>query len=203
VIDLALYEGLFTLLGPHVVDYDQLGVVQERRGSRIPHVAPRNTYRTIDGQWLAVAGATQSTFERICRVLGLDELLGDERFRDNRSRVENGDALDDAIQAALGRLTLAEALERFGQAEAPVGPAYDVAGIFADPHYRARGNIEAVADAELGTVRMQAPVPRLAGTPGRIDHAGPRKGEHNLEVYGRLLGLTPADLDALAAQGAI
>jgi crotonobetainyl-CoA:carnitine CoA-transferase CaiB-like acyl-CoA transferase len=203
VVDLALYEGLFTLLGPHVVDYDQLGVVQERRGSLVPHVAPRNNYRTADGHWMAIAGATQRTFERVCQVLGIEELVADPRFADNTARVANVEALDDAIQAAFGRLTLEEAMQRFAEAEAPVGPAYDVAGIFADPHYRARGNIAAVPDDELGTVRMQSPVPRLSATPGRVDHAGPRRGAHNREVYSGLLGLTDEELTALAAARAV
>ena len=42
IVDFGIYEPLFTLLGPQVVDYDQLGVVQERNGSRLPFIAPRN-----------------------------------------------------------------------------------------------------------------------------------------------------------------
>lgn len=66
VIDLALYEPLFTLMGPQVVDYDQLGIVQERNGSRLPFTAPRNTYQTKDGHWVSISGSAQSTFERMC-----------------------------------------------------------------------------------------------------------------------------------------
>lgn len=202
-IDLGLYEGLFTLLGPHVVDYDQVGAVQERSGSRIPHVAPRNTYQTSDGRWVAIAGATTSTFERICQVLSIEDMLEDPRFADNQKRVANVDALDERIQAGIGRLTLDEVLERFAEAEAPVGPAHDISGIFEDPHYEARGNITTVADDELGQLRMQSPVPKLSATPGRISHAGPAKGTHNAEVYGELLGLTEADLHALAEAGVV
>ena len=202
-VDLALYEGLFTLLGPHVIDYDQLGVVQERQGSRIPHVAPRNTYETSDGKWVAIAGATQRTFERIAQVLGIEDILADPRFADNQARVANVEALDARIQAAFGKLTLEEALVRFEEAEAPVGPAYDVRGIVGDPQYRARENIVSVDDEELGPVRMQSPVPKLSRTPGKIEHAGPRKGAYNAEVYGGLLGLGEEELRALADEGVI
>ena len=202
-IDLGLYEGLFTLLGPHVVDYDQAGAVQRRSGSRIPHVAPRNTYQTSDGRWVAIAGATKTTFERICQVLSIEDVLEDPRFADNQLRVANVEALDDRIQVAIGRLTLDEVLERFDEAEAPVGPAHDISGIFEDPQYEARENIVSVADDELGPLRMQSPVPRLSRTPGRIDHAGPPKGAHNSEVYGELLDLTEDDLRELAEAGAV
>jgi formyl-CoA transferase len=45
-------------------------------------------------------------------------------------------------------------------------------------------------------------VPRFSETPGRVRRAGPAIGEHNREVYGTL-GLTPAELDALAARKVI
>src|SRR4051812_14137683 len=73
VVDLALYETLFTLLGPQVVDFDQLGLVQHRSGSRLPFTAPRNTYRTKDGRWVSIAGSAQSIFERICAALDIPD----------------------------------------------------------------------------------------------------------------------------------
>ena len=203
VVDLGLYEGLFTLLGPHVVDYDQLSVVQERSGSRIPHVAPRNTFRTADGRWVAIAGATQRTFERICTVLGIEDLLDDERFADNQARVTNVEALDERIQNAISKLPLDEVLSRFAEADAPVGPAYDVAEIFADEHYAARENIVKLDDEELGQIRMQNAVPKLSATPGRVEHAGPPLGAHNADVYEGLLGLDASEFERLQADGAV
>lgn len=77
IIDLAIYETLFTLLGPQAIDYDQLGEVQHRQGSRLPFTAPRNTYRTKDGKWVSMAGSAQSTFERICAALDVPGLIED------------------------------------------------------------------------------------------------------------------------------
>lgn len=202
-IDLALYEGLFMLLGPQVVDYDQLGLVQERDGSRLPFVAPRNTYETSDGVWVAIAGSTQATFERICRALDIEELIVDERFTTNHRRIANCPALDDAIQQATGRLTFAQVMERFDVVGAPVGPVYNIAQIFEDAQYRARENITSVDDDELGEIRMQNAAVKLSETPGRIAHAGPSKGRYNREVYGDLLGLDEAELERLAAEGVI
>ena len=51
-IDLALYEPLFTLLGPQAIDFDQLGKIQERNGSLHSFTAPRNCYRTKDGKYV-------------------------------------------------------------------------------------------------------------------------------------------------------
>ena len=59
VVDLAIYETLLTMLGPHVLDYDQLGLVQERTGSRLPIVSPRNAFRTRDGKWVAISAGSR------------------------------------------------------------------------------------------------------------------------------------------------
>ena len=202
-IDLGLYEGLFTLLGPQVVNYDQLGLIQERDGSRLPFVAPRNTYQPRDGSWIAIAGSTQATFERIARALEIEHIIADPRFETNHRRLENVEALDEAIQEAVRKFTLDEVLERLQAFEAPVGPCYNIKQIFEDPHFQARENIVAVDDEELGRVRMQNVTPKLSATPGRIEHAGPPKGKYNREIYVDWLGLSEQELAELAAEGVI
>lgn len=194
-IDLAIYEPLFTLLGPQVVDHDQLGLVQERNGSRLPFTAPRNTFETRDGQWVTLAGSTLSTFRRLCRAVDRPELVDDPRFADNRLRLQHVEPLEEALREAIGRFTLDDLLARAEREQAAVVPVYDVARIFADPHYGARRNIVGVPDDELGgPVRMQNVVARLSDTPGRIRSSGPRLGEHNREILVDRLGFSERDL---------
>lgn len=197
VVDLAIYEPLFTLLGPQVVNYDQLGLVQERAGSRLPFTAPRNAFRTRDGQWVAIAGAAQSIFERICHAVDRPELITDPRFLDNRLRMKNVTALEESLQQAIERFDLAELLERFDKHQAAVAPVNNVAQIFADAHYAARENITPVADAELGCpLRMQNVMGTFSRTPGTIRHAGPKLGQHNREVLVGELGFSEDELRA-------
>ena len=197
MIDLALYETLYTLLGPQVVNYDQLGIIQERNGSRLPFTAPRNTYQTRDGKWVAIAGSTQGVFERICAALEVPELAKDPRFSDNRIRMVNAPALDEQLQAAISTIDLADLLTRFEAFEAAVAPAYNVAQTFEDPQFIARENIASVPDEELGgPVRMQNVVGKLSRTPGRIRSAGPRVGEHNREILIDQLGFSEEELRA-------
>ena len=199
VIDLAIYETLFTLLGPQVVDYDQLGIVQQRNGSRLPFTAPRNTYRTRDGCWVSMAGSAQSIFLCILDALQIPEIVEDPRFADNRSRLTHAKELDVELQKAVERFDLAVLLKRFDERGAAVAPVYDIAQIFADPHFQARENIAEVADAELGgTLRMQNVAGKFSDTPGSVRWAGPKIGEHNREILVDRLGL---DADAALAAG--
>ncbi len=195
VVDLAIYEALFTLLGPQVVDFDQLGIVQERNGSRLPFTAPRNTYRTKDNKWVSISGSAQSTFERMCEALEVPELVHDPRFLDNRLRIRNAPALDDALQAAIMRHDRDALIALFDQFDAAVAPCNSIAEIFEDPHFQARENIIAVEDGELGgPIRMQNVVGKLSRTPGEIRHAGPRLGSGNRAVLVERLGFDEAEL---------
>ena len=197
VIDMAIYEPLFTLLGPQVVDFDQLGLVQERNGSRLPFTAPRNTYRTKDGKWVSMSGSAQSTFERMCEALEVPELVNDPRFLDNRLRIQNAVALDDALQAAIEKFDRDALIALFDEFGAAVAPCNSIAEIFDDEHFKARENIVAVADNELGElIRMQNVVGKLSRTPGEIRHAGPKLGSSNRDVLIDQLGFDEAELKA-------
>ena len=197
VIDLAIYETLLTLLGPQVIDYDQLGQIQQRQGSRLPFTAPRNTYRTKDQKWVSIAGSAQSTFERICQALGIPEVVKLAPFIDNRKRLENAKALDEVLQGAIETFDLDELTRRFLAVDAPIAPVNDIAQICVDPQIIARENITTLQDAELGLpIKMQNIVGKLSQTPGRITAPGPRLGEHNRDILIDRLGFTEAEVRA-------
>jgi crotonobetainyl-CoA:carnitine CoA-transferase CaiB-like acyl-CoA transferase len=194
-IDLALYEPLFTLLGPQAVDFDQLGLIQERTGSLHSFTAPRNSYRTKDGKFVAIAGGSQSTFERMCAALECPDIPKDPRFADNRLRMKNNQELDPPLGAAVARLTLDELLARFVACEGAAAPVNNIEQIFADEHFAARENIVTVYDEELGgPIRFQNVAGKLSATPGRVDHAGQRLGASNREILVDELGFSEAEL---------
>jgi crotonobetainyl-CoA:carnitine CoA-transferase CaiB-like acyl-CoA transferase len=195
VVEYAIYEPLLTLLGPQVVDYDQLGVIQERNGSRLPFTAPRNTYRTKDDKWVSISGSAQSTFERMCEALEVPALVKDPRFLDNRLRIQNAPALDDALQAAIERFDRAELIVLFDMFDATVAACNNVQEIFEDPHIQARGNIVPIPDEELGgPLRMQNIVGNFSRTPGKIRHAGPVLGSSNRDILVDQLGFSKEEL---------
>lgn len=70
VIDLAIIEPILATLGPQITRWDQLGTVQHRTGNRSANNAPRNTYRTADGRWVAVSTSSQNIAERVMRLVG-------------------------------------------------------------------------------------------------------------------------------------
>lgn len=195
VVDLAIYESLLTMLGPHVIEFDQLGVIQERAGSRLPLVSPRNSFRTRDNKWIAVSAGSKAIFERLCRALEVPHLISDPRFADNPSRREHIDALEESLQQAFLRFDQADVLRVLEEHEAAAGPIYSVADVVDDPHVQARGSVVAVSDDELDCeLRMQNVVGRLSRTPGLIERAGPPLGADNRAILVERLGFSDADL---------
>ena len=83
VIDVALFESLFSLLGPLPAEYAALGRLRERNGSRSKNAGPRGCYATKDGRYIAVSGSTPKMAERFLQAYGLGDLLKEERFATN------------------------------------------------------------------------------------------------------------------------
>jgi crotonobetainyl-CoA:carnitine CoA-transferase CaiB-like acyl-CoA transferase len=203
VVDLSLFEPLFRLCIPHLTIYDRLGEIRERVGNDFPDAAPRSLFRTGDERWLGLSATSQNTWERLAQAMGLPDLVADPRFADNAARLENKDALNDILQEWLGRHTLEQSLEQLVPAGGVVGPVYDSAQIVADPHYQERQDVVEVDDPELGPTLMPGVVPKFSDTPGAVEYAGPRLGEHNQQVYGSWLGYAEETLRELAGKGVI
>jgi crotonobetainyl-CoA:carnitine CoA-transferase CaiB-like acyl-CoA transferase len=200
VIDLSLVESLFSCLGPIAAVHDALGVVPGRIGNRIAYAAPRGTYRTADGRWIAISGTSQSVVRRLFTAMDRPELADDRRFATNADRLSNVDELDAIITAWIAERTREDALAILHRHEVAAGTVYDMADIARDPQYRERGTVVRVPDEDLGAVTLPEAQPRLSETPGRIRHAGLALGAANDDVFFEL-GLTEEELDRLHAEG--
>lgn len=203
IIDNAICEANLQLIEYMVLEHDQLGVVPGRQGNRLPGLAPRNAYPTLDGGYVAISGGTQSTVARLFEAIGRPELTVDPRFATAAGRVANVAALDAIIGGWIVERTTGTVMEVFDRFEVAAAPVADIAQVFANPHYRARGTIVEVEDEDLGRVRTLAPHPRLSATPGRIRGMGPALGRDTEAVLRDLLGYGPERIAALRSAGAI
>ncbi|MGA4930209.1 CaiB/BaiF CoA transferase family protein [Streptomyces incarnatus] len=202
VVDMAIIEPILSVLGPHPTWYDQLGYVQERTGNRSANNAPRNTYRTADGTWVAVSTSAQSVAERVMRLVGRPELVEEPWFASGAQRAAHAEVLDAAVGSWIAARGRTEVLAAFEKAEAAVAPVQDVRDVFEDPQYQALNTVTTVPDPELGPLRLQNVLFRLSATPGAIRWAGRPHGADTDAVLTEL-GLAPADIAALRAEGAL
>lgn len=202
VIDVSLYEPLFRLFLGDVEAYDRLGERRERTGNRHPSAAPRNVYETADG-YITLSASSQAIFENVMRAINRPDLIDDPRFATNDDRVNNAAELDAFIEEWASERTTKQAIAEMEAADAIVGPIYDMGDIFEDEQYEARDDITEVEDDELGTLRTANTVPKFSRTPGSVEHAGPRHGQHNEEVYLDELGLDAETYERLQEEGVV
>ncbi|MEV8366180.1 CaiB/BaiF CoA transferase family protein [Streptomyces niveus] len=203
VVDLAIIEPILTVLGPQPLWYDQLGYIQPRTGNRSRNNAPRNTYRTACGSWLAVSTSAQSIAERVMRLVGRQELVDEPWFATGSGRAEHADVLDEAVGAWIARHSREDAMAAFEKAEAAIAPVYDISDVMDDPQYRALDSVVEVPDPELGPIRMQNVLFRLSETPGAIRWAGRPHGADTDAVLTEMLGLSAPEIAALRTEGAL
>ena len=199
VIDVALYESVFNVMESLLPEYSAFGVVREPAGSALPGIAPSNAYACADG-WVLVAGNGDSIFKRLMNAIGRDDLGQDPTLADNVGRVKRVAEIDAAIGAWTAARTVAEVLDVLNAAQVPAGRIYTARDIADDPHYRARGMIEAVTTVDGLTLEVPGIVPKLSRTPGAITRRAPTLGE-DTEAVLREVGLSEDQLAALKARG--
>ena len=201
VIDLAIIEPILTVLGAQPIIYDQLGTVQERTGNRSVNNAPRNTYVTRDGKWVAVSTSANPIAERVMHLVGHPEVISEPWFSSGAERAKRADLLDAMVASWVLERDQVEVIAAFDAADAAVAPIYNVEDIFADPQFAALDTLTTVIDPTLGPVRMQNVLFRLSATPGRIKWTGRALGADNTAVFIDQLGLSPERVDELHTKG--
>jgi len=152
------------------------GVVPGRLGNRHPSITPYETFRAADGDF-AVACGNDALFRRLCAAIGRPELAADERYADNRARLEHRDALTADLEAAFAGADAAEWVARLGEAGVPAGPINDIGEAFAFAE-----DLGLEPWVEVDGVRTVRPVVTLGTTPAAVRRRPPRLGEHDAEI---------------------
>ena len=203
VIDLSLLEPLLGILGPGPSVYDQLGIVPGRHGNRSSNNAPRNAYLTRDGRWVAVSASATPVAERVMRLVGRPDIAERPWFSSAGERVRRADLIDGVVSAWIRERDHDEVIRAFEDAGAALAPIFDVGQLMSDPQIQALDAITTIDDDDLGPLRMQNVMFRLAKTPGGIRFSGRGLGQDNDEVYAGLLGIEGDKLARLREEGVI
>ncbi len=180
--------------------YSVSGQVPERGKPR--NLWPRGAYETRDG-YVALNVPDNIIWSRLCKAMGRDDLIDDERAATGTARSANVDTLQPIIEGWLGTLTREEAVETLNAKGVPCGPIYTAKEVFDDPQVKARGMIMPVEDPEFGTFGFARSVPHLSSAPELPANAAPNLGQHTREILHDLLGYDSTDVDRLAADGIV
>jgi crotonobetainyl-CoA:carnitine CoA-transferase CaiB-like acyl-CoA transferase len=202
-VDVSLLEPITCAVGPGPTVYDRLGELQQRFGNRSSSNAPRNTYVTSDGRWLAISASATSIAERVLRLVGHGELCDEPWFASAKGRADHGDLIDQVVGDWIAARSADEVITAFEAAQAAVAPIYNAADLLEDPQVLALDMIPTVTSDETGPMRMPGPLFRLSDTPGNIRFPG--KGQLGADTDEVLddLGLDADTVAELRARGVI
>lgn len=182
VVDVSLVESVLAVTESLVPEYGADGSVRERTGSKLPGIAPSNTYSTKDGKFLVLAANGDSIFQRLMHAVGRPDMAEDPQLKHNDGRAKASDELDAVLGGWSATVDLAQALDILEKASVPASGINSVAEVMQDPQLKARGAIEHHELTSGLDLYMPSPIPKLSKTPGNTRWLGPALGEHNDEI---------------------
>ena len=201
-IDIAIGECGLPWFTWEAAGYFGAGSIPEATGWRHRVSAPYQSLRTGDG-YLVLGCANQRTWERFCEnVVERPEWMEDPRFLTNADRGGNVEALESLIEEVLAGDTTANWLEKCDRAGVPAGPVNTFKDALEDPHYQARGMVQAFDHPKLGPVKTLGFPSKFSATPSRIREPAPLFGQHTGEVLADL-GLDAERVAALRERGTV
>jgi crotonobetainyl-CoA:carnitine CoA-transferase CaiB-like acyl-CoA transferase len=203
VIDINILEPIMAAMGPAPTVYDQTGVIEGRHGNRSTNNAPRNTYRTKDGSWVAVSASAQQIANRVMRLIGHPELIDEPWFGTGHGRFEHVELIDRYVGEWIGARNRDEVLQAFVEADAAAAPIYDARDIVEDVHIRETQMITEVDDEDLGPMLMHNVMWRMSESPGLIRFTGRRLGADTNSVLIDDLGLPAPEVERLREAGVV
>ena len=203
-LETSLYEAAIGPMTAQIAAYRAQGGKYERAGNSAPNRAfsPYNCYPTKDGYVLLLTSDNQR-WQALCKLMGREELAHDPRFATNGERAKRADEVDTIVTAWTQQHPKHEVRRQCNEADITCGAVQDVAEVLADPQLRERGTLQDIEHPTAGTVTVLGAPWRLNGEQLPVESPSPDLGQHNDLVYGKLLGLSDAEIAQLKEEGVI
>ncbi|GKZ14529.1 CaiB/BaiF CoA-transferase family protein [Haladaptatus sp. T7] len=200
-VDVSLLDGQVAWMSYMASNYFATGTPPERMGSKHPTLAPYQAYPTADG-YVVIAVPSPNLWPKFCRAIDREDLIDDERFCDNASRVEHRDELDALLEPTFAEFTTAEMLEAMDDHGVPASDVKDMQDVFDDAQVNARNMQWSVSHPTAGDVEMAGSPMHLSKTPTRVRAHPPLLGEHTEAILSEY-GYTEADIERLSDEGVL
>jgi crotonobetainyl-CoA:carnitine CoA-transferase CaiB-like acyl-CoA transferase len=192
VVDLGLYETLLRMQEGIVIAFDQHGTVASRMGTASPTVVPANIYPTRDGRLIALSGAGDQPFVRLCEAIEAPEAAQDPRFVTSAARLQNRDAADSLVRSWIATHDLADVEARFNAMGVTGTVVQSVDDIMANEHVQARRSCMPLRSQSGQTFLAPAPVPRFSRTSTQDASDAPKLGAHTALIRSWVEGIAPS-----------
>mgnify|MGYP006280758105 CR=1 FL=1 len=201
-LDVALLDSCIALLANQGMTYLATGESPKRIGNTHPSIVPYQVFPTADGAMILACG-NDNLFARFCGVAKREDLLKDERFAKNASRVKNRAELVPLLEEIFRQRSTEDWVDALETAGVPCGPINTVAQAFANPQVQARGMQIRLPHPLAGEVPLMGSPMKFSGTPIEHQLPPPVLGQHADEILEKVLGMDAAERARLRSAGAI
>jgi formyl-CoA transferase len=204
-LEIAQQDSVVNLLRIHLRETYQSGKPAQRLGNKSAAAAPSNIYRCRPfgpNDYVFIHCATVDMWKTLVTTCGRPELGDDPRYADRRDRVKFMGEIDAMIEAWTEKHTKHEAMKILAGSGVPCGAVLDSNEVVTDEHLKLKGFLVDLEHPTRGKYPMPGNPVRLSDSPTDIVRA-PLLGEHNAEIYGKMLAISEADLATLRKDGVI
>ena len=182
VIDLSLFEPLFSIIGPWAAYYKLTGKIPEKMGNKSPVSAPRNIYKTKDEKYVSLSASMQSMWEKLATLIKREDLITNKMYLTNEDRIRNQDKLDRIIADFMIKHKRDKLLETFSKHGVTIGPVLDISELIDHPYIKDRGILVNLKTKSDGEIPMHEVFPRLSKSKGSIRTEAPKLGQHTKNI---------------------
>ena len=199
-VQTSLLEACIGMLDFQAARWLMEGEVAGQAGNEHPTVYPTGVFPTLNGA-INIAATGDRAFANFARVIGLPELVDDERFKNRRTRTQNRPILRDICEGKTREFESDDLVDKLNEAGVPAGPILNIDEVFSNPQVR---HLRMAADVESarGKFSLVRSAFNLSRTPPSVRSAAPQPGEQTRTILEEL-GLDEAEIDALANEGVI
>ena len=177
-IDMALLDVATSIMANQAMNYLVSGNAPGMMGNAHPNLAPYAVFDCADG-WIILATGNDSQYQRLCAILGLNDMAHAIDFATNADRIANRVEMTRRITEATTRWSKADLLTACEAAGVPAGPINSLDEVFTDPQVQARG----MQIAPGGLPGLRSPM-TFSEADLSLDRPAPKLGEHQSEVLG-------------------
>ena len=193
-VQTSLLQTALTTTNSLLIEQEILNVNRVASMNRAQTSGPSDTFKTKDG-WILVQTVGGPLFERWVKLMGEENWLTDERFKDDLSRGENGELISARMSDWCAERTSKEAIQALESSRIPVGEVLKAKETLNEEHILKKGSFIKMKyptmDKEYSVV---GPAIELSENPGQIKTRSPELGEHNIEILSGL-GYTQEDIE--------
>ena len=202
-VDVALVDSVVSSLEIITQIYLATGRIPEKIGNRYESAYPYDSFNAKDGDVIIGCG-NDKLYKLLTDVMEQPELLTDERFATNRSRVKNHAELKLIIEAWTRKKEIDEVVESLLAVGVPASPINTIDRVVKDPHIAiAREMFVEVEHPVAGKTTLTGDHIKFSEKKADIRIPAPTLGQHNFSVYENLLGLKEETIREFIEKGII